>query len=66
MSEPLLHIRHLRQAKLCMDGARKWFASRGWSWGDFVSNGRPVAEFEATGCPLAMRAVAKAHEEYNG
>lgn len=59
----MLRISHIRQARLCMDGARKWFAQRGWSWSEFLADGRPVADFEATGCPLAARAVKIAREE---
>lgn len=59
----LLHPRHLRRARLCMDGGRDWFAARGWSWSDFVSNGRRIEDFEETGCPLAARAVKFAREE---
>jgi len=63
MEEPRLHIRHLRQAKLCMKGGRSWFALRGWSWIDFVAEGRPLSDFVATGDPLALRAVAAAEKE---
>lgn len=58
-----VRTRHLRQAKLCHNGARQWFAARGWSWADFVQNGRPVEDFEATGCPLAARLAKAAREE---
>lgn len=61
--DPLLFVRHIRRAKLCMSGARTWFAQRGWSWSDFLSNGRAIRDFEETGCPLAARAVEKAVEE---
>lgn len=58
-----LHFRHIRSANICISGARKWFAQRGWSWAEFVTNGRPLEDFIATGCPLAARAVAEAHKE---
>jgi len=63
MSEPRLYVRHIRGARICMDGARKWFSQRGWSWGQFVAEGRVLSDFEATGCPLAARAVAVARKE---
>lgn len=65
ISEPHLYIRHIRAAKLCMSGARQWFARQGWSWTDFLREGRPVADFEQTGCPLAARAVVFARAEYD-
>jgi len=61
--DPLLLIRHVRAAKLCMSGARAWFAQRGWSWAEFLAEGRPVSDFEETGCPLAARATKVAREE---
>lgn len=61
--EPKLHVRHLRQAKLCMGGGRAWFARRGWSWSDFVSNGRRLQDFRDQKCALADRAVAAAEQE---
>lgn len=63
MTEPMLHVRHMRQAKLCMSGGRVWFAARGWSWSDFVAEGRPIADFVATGDPLALKAVVFAEKE---
>lgn len=63
MDAPLLHVRHIRLARLCMNGTRTWFERHGWSWPDFVSNGRPIKDFEDTGCPLAARAVVFAKAE---
>lgn len=57
------HVRHIRQAKLCMGGARDWFKRHGWNWSDFVTNGRPSEDFVATGDPLALRMVEAAEEE---
>lgn len=59
----LLRHWHIRDAKLCMDGARVWFRQRGWPWGKFVAEGRPIQDFVETGCPLAARAVAVAEKE---
>lgn len=58
-----LYTRHIRAAGICMKGSRKWFASQGWSWNDFVKNGVAVADVEATGCPIAARAVAEVYRE---
>lgn len=60
----LVTITHIRQAKLCAKGARNWFQSHGFSWADFLQNGKSADELEATGDPLAFRvtAIARAHE----
>lgn len=63
MSDLIVHIRHMRQAKLCMKGVREWFAARDWDWSDFVAEGRPAADFIATNDPLALRPVEAAKQE---
>lgn len=61
----LIFPRHLRQAKICNDGGRQWFAIRGWSWAVFVERGRPLKDFRETGCPFAARVCEAAREEAN-
>lgn len=63
MTDLVVHVRHMRQAKLCMKGTRVWFDQRGWSWADFVAGGRPAQDFIETGDPLAMRPVVAAQKE---
>lgn len=63
MSGLVVHVRHMRQANLCMKGTRAWFAARNWSWPSFVAEGRPADDFIATGDPLAMRPVQAARRE---
>lgn len=60
--------RHMRAARLCMPGARRWFASHGLNWSDFVTNGIPAAVLGQWGDPLAERAIeqARAEEANNG
>ena len=57
------HVRHIRQAAICMGGARDWFKLRDWDWSDFLSNGRPASDFVATGDPFAQRVVRAAVAE---
>ena len=57
------HVRHIRQASMCMSGAREWFKSHDWSWPDFLVHGRPSGDFIATGDPLALRMVEAAVKE---
>lgn len=61
--EPRLYLRHLRAASLCMGGGRQWFAQRGWSWSDFVAEGRRLQDFRDQNCAIADRAVAAADKE---
>lgn len=61
--ELIVHVRHMRQSNLCMKGTREWFAARGWSWSDFITNGRPAQDFIETGDPLAMKPVEAARRE---
>jgi hypothetical protein len=68
MSEPVdpgvqVYVRHIRNASICMGGARQWFAMRGWSWAEFLVEGRPSADFLATKDPFALRTVAAAVKE---
>lgn len=56
-------MRHIRKAKFCSGATRHWFAERGWDWSDFLTNGRPAEDFEATGCPLARTVATIAREE---
>lgn len=63
MSSLIVRVRHLRQADICMQGARAWFAARQWPWSDFVDNGRPEQDFIETGDPLALRTVEAARKE---
>ena len=59
----VVHIHHVRAAKLCMSGARRWFESHGFSWVDFLTNGKSADELEATGDALALRVTAIARGE---
>lgn len=66
VTSPRVHIRHVRAARLCTKGGREWFARYNLSWSDFLKNGIDIETLEATGDPLAARAIAKAREEANG
>lgn len=63
MSEVRMFSRHLRQSRTCMKNSRMWFKDRGWSWQAFLDEGRPVADFMATGDPLAQPAIEAAQKE---
>lgn len=59
----IVQMRHIRAAKLCARGSRHWFETNGFSWADFVANGKPADELEATGDALALQVVAIARQE---
>lgn len=63
ISEPRAYMRHIRGASICSPGARHWFMQQGWNWSDFLKNGRPASDFEATGDPFAARVAELAREE---
>lgn len=59
----MVHMRHVRAAKLCSKGARAWFEQYGLSWNEFLSNGMSADDLEATGDALALRVTAIARKE---
>lgn len=61
-----VHVRHLRTAKICVPGARDWWARRGLDWRDFVRNGIDAETLLETGDPDAVRVVEIARNEHVG
>ena len=59
----IVHMRHIRTARLCAGGARQLFNSRGYSWNDFLAHGMSADELEATEDALAIRVSAIARKE---
>ena len=49
----MVRPQHIRQAKICMKGARDWFELHGIPWSEVVSDGVAVERLEATGDFLA-------------
>jgi hypothetical protein len=62
-SEVMVHMRHVRAAKLCARGSRAWVAHNGFDWNEFLTNGLPASALLATGDPIVARAVAEAKKE---
>jgi len=58
-----VHMRHIRQARLCAHGARTWWKHNGLSWSDFLSNGIDSEVLLKTGDPRAATVVKMAREE---
>lgn len=63
MNDPLVKIHHIRAARLCMGGARRWFAARGLDWAAFLRDGLPASVLSQWGDPLAERAIDEAKKE---
>lgn len=58
MSEPVIvRMKHIRQAKLCSDGARGFWARHGLDWTDFLRNGIDGDKLLATGDAQAAKVV---------
>lgn len=62
-SDLRVHMRHVRAAKLCSGGARRYFMQHGLDWNDFLANGVPVSVLDEIGDPMGQRAVAAAKAE---
>lgn len=62
-NQTLVTMKHIRQADLCAKGARAWFLSHGFSWNDFLENGKDADELDATGDALAHQVTAIARQE---
>jgi hypothetical protein len=58
MSEPVVKIEHIRQARLCARGAREWFALHGLDYSVFLQHGYPASVIEGTGDALGCKVAA--------
>lgn len=59
----IVRVHHIRAARLCMRGARNWFAQHGLDWNDFLTNGLPADAVRALNDPFADRTLAAAEAE---
>lgn len=64
MSDVRMYPRHVREVRICLKGARRWSASQGYSWSDFVKHGIPVSELEHIDNAFLQRAIAAARKEH--
>lgn len=60
-----IYPRHIRSARLCMRGARRWFESRQMNWNDFLTNGISADLIRELDDPISNRALAEAEKEAN-
>lgn len=55
---------HVRQAKMCMRGARRFFLRHQLNWSKFISSGVSVEDIEKTNDPMALRVAKIAREQH--
>ena len=59
----IITMEHIRQAKMCSRGTRKFFQSNGLDWSDFLKNGIEEEKLASTGDAMALRVIEVAHGE---
>jgi hypothetical protein len=59
----LVHMRHIREARLCSSGMRAWFTLHEIDVLDFIRHGIAVERLEATGDHFALKVAAIARAE---
>lgn len=64
--DPIVTIKHVRGAKLCVRGARQWFARCGLSFEHFLKHGYPASVIEGTGDALGKHVAKQARLEAAG
>lgn len=55
MSDPLVRMPDVRAVHMCSSGARLFCDRHGFDWNEFLKNGIPVSQLEATGDHLALK-----------
>lgn len=61
----IVRVHHIRNAQICMKGARTWFERHDLSWDDFLDHGLPLEQVEAIEDALAQRVAEAARQEMN-
>lgn len=51
----MVHMIHIRKAKMCSRGARKFVERNNLDWAAFLREGLPVEVIEATGDAMALQ-----------
>lgn len=54
----IVTMQHVREAGLCVRGAKVWFERQGLDFASFLRNGMPLAEVDKIGDALAHRVAA--------
>lgn len=59
----MVRVQHLRDANLCMRGAKMWFDQRGLDFREFLQNGLPIEQIEKIDDALARLVCEAARED---
>ena len=59
----IVYVHHIRDAKVCMRGARQWFEQHDLSWPEFLDKGMPLEQVEAIDDAFAQRVAETARRE---
>lgn len=57
MTNVIVTMKHVRQAKMCSRGARAFFQRHDLDWRMFLREGLPAETVEKTGDAMALRVV---------
>jgi len=57
MTDVIVTMDDVRNAKMCSRGARSFFIDHGLDWNKFLESGLPASEIEATGDSMALQVV---------
>lgn len=66
MTQLIVTVNHIRQAKLCSRGARQWFELHKLNWNEFITKGLPIETLEALDDALAKRVCQCCRDEAAG
>lgn len=61
-NDPIIYIADIRKVGICVSGARRWFAAVGLDFREFMENGIPASQLDATGDVQALRVTAAKRE----
>jgi len=64
MNDIVVKVQHIREAGLCMRGARMWFSQRGLDFGQFMREGLPIEQLESIDDALAQLVCTAARNEH--
>ena len=59
----IVRLHHVREARLCLGGARQWFKANNLSWQDFLDNGIEGEKLREIGDPIGLRVLEIAERE---
>lgn len=65
MTEVKVEARHIREAGLCVRGAKQWFRLHNLDFDHFIRHGYPAEVIEATGDAMGLKVATLARDEAN-